>query len=111
MTFVVDGTNGLTFPNSTTQASSGVVLQVVSATSTTAFSTASSSYVSTGFSATITPKFSTSKVLILFSSRDMSQAGNMYPNIIWYRGATSLNGPIAGNYTQAAFLESEIKNS
>ena len=45
MTFVVDGTNGLTFPNSTTQASAGKILQVVNGTTTTETSSTSTIYV------------------------------------------------------------------
>jgi hypothetical protein len=45
--------------------SGGKILQVVSATDNTATSTTSTSYVTTGLSATITPTSATSKVLIL----------------------------------------------
>lgn len=65
MTFIVDGTNGLTFNNSTTQASAGVVLQVVNAVYATQTSNSTSTYADTGLSAAITPKFSTSKILVL----------------------------------------------
>jgi hypothetical protein len=65
MTFIVDGTNGLTFPNSTVQASAGNVLQVVQGSLSTSTSTSSTSFVDTGLSATITPKFSTSKILVI----------------------------------------------
>jgi hypothetical protein len=66
MTFIVDGTNGLTFPNSTVQASAGSVLQVVQAVKTDTFSSTTGSFVDiTGVSVSITPKFSTSKILVL----------------------------------------------
>jgi hypothetical protein len=66
MTFIVDGTSGLTFPNSTVQASAGSVLQVVQATTSTNVSTAAGvAYTDTGLTASITPKFSTSKVLVM----------------------------------------------
>ena len=64
MSLILDGSAGVTFPNSTVQASSGVVLQVVSATYSTATSTTSTTAVTTGLTASITPKFSTSKILI-----------------------------------------------
>jgi hypothetical protein len=64
MTMIIDGTNGLTFNNSTVQASAGSVLQVVNAT-VGYVTTTSSSYVDTGLTATITPKFSTSKILVI----------------------------------------------
>jgi hypothetical protein len=67
MTFIVDGTSGLTFPNSTTQASAGQVLQVVNATYATQLSNATATYVDAGLTATITPRFSTSKILIVCS--------------------------------------------
>jgi len=64
MTMIIDGTNGLTFNNATTQASAGQVLQVVSATNSTYTQIASTSFTDTGLSASITPKFSTSKILV-----------------------------------------------
>ena len=67
MALVLDGTNGLTFPNSTIQASAGQVLQVVNAFLNGGVSTTSTSLVATGLTATITPKFSTSKILIMVS--------------------------------------------
>ena len=67
MTFIVDGTNGLTFPNSTTQVSAGVVLQVVQGSASTAVYNATTTYADTGLSASITPKFSTSKILVLIT--------------------------------------------
>jgi hypothetical protein len=69
MSMIIDGTNGLTFNNATTQASAGVVLQVVSvnySTQTTTTNTAASP-VATGLTTSITPKFTTSKILILIS--------------------------------------------
>jgi hypothetical protein len=62
---IIDGTNGLTFPNSTTQASAGNVLQVVQGTTTTAVTNATTTYADTGLTATITPKFATSKILVI----------------------------------------------
>jgi hypothetical protein len=110
MTVIVDGTNGLTFPDVSVQATSatnatnissgtmpyarfptGVVLQVVSTTNTSAFSTSSSTFVTTGMSASITPRFSASKILISFSTFNILQGGNMVAAITVYRGGTSLN--------------------
>jgi hypothetical protein len=65
MTMIIDGTNGLTFNNSTVQASAGQVLQVVSSTYSTQTSTSSNTYSDTGLTATITPKFTTSKILVV----------------------------------------------
>jgi hypothetical protein len=69
LSVIIDGTAGITFPvtagsASAVQASSGRVLQVVQATSSTTNSTAGTSYVDTGLTATITPSSSSSKVLV-----------------------------------------------
>lgn len=53
----------------------GAVLQVVSSTYNTSFSTTSSAAVSTGATATITPKFATSKILVLCSPASGSETG------------------------------------
>ena len=75
MSMIIDGTNGLTFNNATTQASAGVVLQVIQATYSTQTTIASNTYTDIGLSVSITPKFSTSKVLILASVlADMSKS-------------------------------------
>ena len=101
MTFVVDGTNGLTFNDATTQSSTatnasnissgtlgkarlptGSVLQVVQGTTTTQTSTTSATLVDTGLTATITPLFSTSKILVLVSqSLAQSNANNTFNSI------------------------------
>ena len=67
MSMIIDGTNGLTFNNATTQASAGSVLQVVQASYSTFTTSASTTYADTGLSASITPKFSTSKILVMIS--------------------------------------------
>jgi hypothetical protein len=66
MTFIVDGTSGLTFPDTTVQASAGKVLQVLQAVKSNTQSTTSTSAVDVaGLSISITPKFSTSKILVI----------------------------------------------
>jgi hypothetical protein len=65
MSMIIDGTSGVTFPNSTVQASAGSVIQVVNQYYNTFGATSSTSYVDTGVTLSITPKFSTSKVLII----------------------------------------------
>lgn len=64
MSMIIDGTNGLTFNNATTQSSAGQILQVVYGTYGTQVASLSTSYVDTGLSLTITPKFATSKIYI-----------------------------------------------
>jgi hypothetical protein len=89
---IIDGTNGLTFNNATTQASAGQVLQVVQGTTTTQVTIASGT-VSTGLTASITPKFSTSKILVFISSQfyiGNSTAANVYGFFTLKRGSTSI---------------------
>jgi hypothetical protein len=71
MSMIIDGTNGLTFNNSTVQASAGSVLQVVSATYGTSASSSTTTLANTGLTATITPKFSTSKILVIVSQNGL----------------------------------------
>ena len=54
------------------QQPAGAVLQVVQATYSTATSTTSTSFVTTGLSASITPSSSTSKILVLMSMGDVA---------------------------------------
>jgi len=73
---IIDGTNGLTFNNATTQASAGIVLQIVNATYSTSVSNGTSTYANTNLTATITPKFSTSKVLVLVNQNGVYADSN-----------------------------------
>jgi hypothetical protein len=63
----VDSSNGITFPNSTVQASAGKILQVQQYQLTSTASTSTNSMTDTGISLTITPTFSTSKFLLVFT--------------------------------------------
>jgi hypothetical protein len=66
MAVTIDGTSGITFPNSTVQASAGKILQVMQSFKTDTYSQTSQTYtVITGLTATITPTFSTSKILVM----------------------------------------------
>ena len=67
MSMIIDGTNGLTFNNATTQASAGQVLQIVQGTYSTEVTNSTTSYADTGLTTSITPKFSTSKILVVVS--------------------------------------------
>ena len=75
MAFTIDGTNGLTFNNSTTQNSGGKVLQVVQGNTTTSVSTTAGP-VTTGLTASITPLFSTSKILVTANFGQISTTVN-----------------------------------
>lgn len=106
--------SGIYFESGKKAIYTGAVLQVVQATTTTEVSTTSSSYVSTGFSASITPSSSSNKILILGSVivRVPSNNGNYQHNI--YRNNTTALAPVAfrgliqcrgGNYDQTpAFM-------
>ena len=97
MPTIIDGTAGITFPvtagsASAVQASSGRVLQVVSYTANTLSnlaSTTSQTLSSTGFSVSITPSNSTSKILVMVQSTVyINNTGNSIFTI--YRGSTNL---------------------
>ena len=70
----------------------GAVLQVVSATTSTAVSSSSSAYADSGLTATITPTSATSKILVLFNQNIFKSSGNAGNNINIkiFRGATDL---------------------
>jgi hypothetical protein len=76
MAMTIDGSNGLTFNNATVQNSAGQVLQVVNATYSTIASTSSSPFIATGLTASITPLFSTSKILVFVSQTGIVSAAN-----------------------------------
>jgi hypothetical protein len=95
MSMIIDGTNGITFNNSTTQASAGQVLQVVSSTYATQTSIAVSTYTNSGLTASITPKFSTSKIYIIVSFMAyVPSAKNLLTTIT--RGSTNLGSSTYG---------------
>ena len=105
MSLILDGTNGLTFNNATTQASAGVVLQVVQFTTSSQATTTSASPVASGFGASITPKFSTSKILVLMNFNAGISVSATNNNYFIYRGTTSTGYRITAGYVQAtAFL-------
>ena len=88
---VIDGTNGLTFNNATTQNSGGKVIQVVQGTTSTATSTSSTSYSDTTLTATITPLFSTSKILILVSQNGVyASVNNLGVGLAVLRNSTNI---------------------
>ena len=114
MAMVLDGTNGLTFNDATTQASTatnasnissgtlgkarlptGSVLQVVNATYSTIVSVSNNTFVDTGLTATITPTSATSKILVLVSQNGLQKSVNIgaYHKIIVLRGSTVIGTP------------------
>ena len=111
MTFVVDGTNGLTFNDATTQSSTatnasnissgtlgkarlptGSVLQVVSATYSTIATNATQTNADTGLTATITPSSATSKILCIVNMAGLynNGASGLGTQLQLIRGATNI---------------------
>lgn len=79
----------------------GKVVQVVQATTSTQSTTTSSSFVATNITASITPLFSNSKILVQYSAQTTNTTGgsNTYHNI--YRNSTPLINSTTG-YTMYA---------
>jgi hypothetical protein len=93
MSMIIDGTNGLTFNDSSTQASAGQVLQVVQATLSGVVTYSNpTSFTQTTLTASITPKFSTSKILILMGyTMYHSTSGTAPTATIYKNNATNLS--------------------
>ena len=67
-------------------------MQVVQGTYATQVSNSTTTYADSGLTATITPKFNTSKILVLFNQNIYKSSGNVNNNINIkiFRGATDL---------------------
>lgn len=111
MSTIINGTSSaITFPDSSVQNTSaivsgyvpyanlpaGSVLQVVQGSFSSGFTTSSSSLVSTGFTVSITPKFATSKILVLGASPCGIPTGtaNAGWSIALYRNGSALYSPL-----------------
>ena len=94
---IIDGTNGITFNNSTVQASAGQILQVVNGTTNTSVTNTTVTYADTNLTATITPKFTTSKILILIVQNmylyDTSSAIDGGAGLIIQRNSSTIYTP------------------
>ena len=106
MSTIINGTSSaITFPDSSVQNTSaivsgyvpyanlpaGSVLQVVNVSTSTPASSSSSSYSDTGLTATITPKFATSKIFVIATLNGCGkQSSNTQMNAGLQRGATVL---------------------
>lgn len=104
----VSGSTTLTLPTTTgtlvtsNAMPTGSVLQVVQGTLTGNFqSTSSSTFIDTGLTASITPKFSTSKILVIVEQSGCSkQSGNTGFNLRLLRGSSTIQTITdAGFYT------------
>ena len=111
MSTIINGTSSaITFPDSSVQNTSaivsgyvpyanlpaGSVLQVVNANYGTPVVNATSTMADTGLTATITPKFSTSKILVIVDQSGCAKAGNNYMQLSLYR-----NGSFAATFGAA----------
>lgn len=77
----------------TEMAGTGAVLQVVNATYATSVLNTTSTPADTGLTATITPKFATSKILVLVDQNSVAKdTGNTGVNVLLYRNSTQLGG-------------------
>jgi hypothetical protein len=92
MSLIIDGSAGVTFPaGGNPQAAPAGVIQVVQGTLSTQTSTASSSFSDIGLSATITPKFSTSKILAFVTLAGTGKnSADTNVKFILLRGSTNI---------------------
>ena len=101
MAIVINGTGtitGISATNGLADPQTGSVLQVVTFSTSATTSTSSTSYVATSLTATITPKFSTSKILVFVNGGELDTSGNsqaIYGTI--YRNSTNLAGAAGTN--------------
>ena len=109
--FLQNGTGTLTVPASTgtllstANPQSGGVIQVVQGTTTTNTSTSSTSFVSTNLTASITPKFSTSKIVAIISGAMYENASNNQGNYYWgshpYQSGNTFDSNLYNNVPNA----------
>lgn len=70
----------------------GMIIQIVSASFNTQVYTTSTSFVSSGHTVTITPKFSNSKILICHRGTVYNEGNNLHQYRTVYRGGAALSG-------------------
>jgi hypothetical protein len=99
----IAGTLGVTGKITSASMPVGSVLQVVNASYSTIVTTSSTSYVATGLTATITPKFSTSKILVLINHaccrKSVSNANNAIDMKLQKNSSDLLQIISSGGYT------------
>ena len=101
------GTSALTIDSSGNVHKAGMILQTVIGTTSTKVTFTSSSYVDTNITATITPKFNTSKILILSSMAfDTQSNGNIFAKLI--RGSTDIKEEQFFGYFSADTAEYKV---
>ena len=94
MSIVINGTgtiSGLSNAGGIASAQSGSIIQTVNATTSTETSTNTNSFVDTNLTATITPQFSTSKILVIVHQAGLEKATNNTGIVLkLLRGSTTL---------------------
>jgi len=113
----VDSTAGITFPSgSGTQAAQSKVLQVVYATYSTGVSSTSGTFIDTGLTASITPLFTTSKILIFVNLPENFKTNNSANNdlgfnicrngtqIVQFNSELGYTGTALGNIFSASYI-------
>lgn len=87
-TLITTGSSGQVIPKAALP--TGSILQVVNFVSSTYVGINSGSFTATGYTATITPTSSTSKILFLFGCTEFRVPGNVGANIYLYRNGSVL---------------------
>ena len=110
-TVITTGSSGQVIPKAALP--TGSVLQVVNSSYSTATSTSSTSYVSTGHTGSITPTSSTSKILIIVSGGAAwnNNIVNKNANFTIYRNAANLASDALSNLYCNAYFTSSIAMS
>ena len=91
----------------------GSVLQVVNSTTSTQVSSSNNTYIDTTLTATITPKFATSKILIISSTNGQNSSASNASNWTLFRGTVAgtnlgnVNGMVQ-HYTAGGSIRTEI---
>ena len=85
-----NGTNAMTIASDGSVSMTGHVLQVVQNTSTSTHSGTATDWASTGFSVTITPKATSSKILLNINASVTGGANGVQPRFTIFRGSTNL---------------------
>jgi hypothetical protein len=107
MAITIDGTGSITGVSANgglSAAQTGSVIQVVNATYGTQVSSTSATFADTGLTATITPKFATSKILVIVNQNGLGKdANNGYVGVNLLKGASIiLNIEVSACYTANA---------
>jgi hypothetical protein len=122
MALILSGDTGPSFVQSAAQPT-GSVLQVVNGSTNAGVTSSTNTFIDTGLTATITPKFATSKILVVVSQNGLAKNNNTYMSIYLVRngsnlflveGAVGYTGESTTNYvggTSLTYLDSPASTS